>query len=137
MPSWPARVLNTVVWGISKGVYRQNPLAAKRGKDSFKALVDECSSRDILTLQTVRKLSRQARAYICAYYAFYKDKERRNGGGGDDDGIAIMQHSLTLPLIERLVKAFKTHRAAIDFEAGFLNSFLPGVKAITSKQEVK
>jgi hypothetical protein len=48
-----------------------------------------------------------------------------------------MQHSLTLPLLERLVKAFKTQRAAIDFDAGFLNSFLPGVKAITSKQEVK
>ena len=33
--------------------------------------------------------------------------------------------TLTLPLIERLVKAFKTHRAAIDFDAGFVNGFVP------------
>jgi hypothetical protein len=32
--------------------------------------------------------------------------------------------ALTLPLIERLVKSFKTHRAAIDFDAGFLNGFV-------------
>jgi hypothetical protein len=29
--------------------------------------------------------------------------------------------TLTLPLIEHLVKAFKTHRAAIDFDAGFVD----------------
>jgi hypothetical protein len=33
-------------------------------------------------------------------------------------------HVRTLPLIERLVKAFKTHRAAIDFDAGFVNGFV-------------
>jgi hypothetical protein len=36
--------------------------------------------------------------------------------------------TLTLPLIERLVKAFKTHRAAIDFDAGFVNGFVPDLK---------
>jgi hypothetical protein len=32
---------------------------------------------------------------------------------------------LTLPLIERVVKAFKTHHAALDFDAGFVNGFMP------------
>ena len=32
--------------------------------------------------------------------------------------------TLTLPLIECLVKAFKTHRAMIDFDAGFVNRFV-------------
>ncbi len=109
-------------WGISKGVYRRMPLASKKGKESFKALVHECSSRDILTTKTVRKLSRRARAYICAYFAVYKNKE--NSGGDDNTTPA-----LTLQLIERLVKAFKTHRAAVDFDAGFVNSFLPGIIA--------
>jgi hypothetical protein len=36
--------------------------------------------------------------------------------------------TLTLHLIERLVKAFKTHRAAIDFDAGFVNGFVPQLK---------
>jgi hypothetical protein len=100
-------------WGISKGVYRRKPLQSKKGKESFKRLVDECTSRDILSTKTVRKLSRRARAYICAYYSLYESK--RNG----DD-----MPTLTLPLIERLVKSFKTHRAAIDFDAGFLNGFV-------------
>ena len=32
---------------------------------------------------------------------------------------------LTLPLIERVVNAFKTHHAALDFDAGFVNGFMP------------
>jgi hypothetical protein len=100
-------------WGISKGVYRRKPLQSKKGKESFKRLVDECTSREILATKTVRKLSRRARAYICAYYSLYESK--RNG----ED-----MPALTLPLIKRLVKSFKTHRAAIDFDAGFLNGFV-------------
>ena len=79
-------------------------MRAKRGKESFKALVDECTRREILATKTVRKLSRRTRAYICAYYSLYESK--RNG---DDTP------TLTSPLIELLVKAFKTHRTAIDF----------------------
>ena len=75
--------------------------------------------RDILTTKTVRKLLRWARAYICAYYSLYESK--RNG---DDTS------TLTLPLIECLVKAFKTHRAAIDFDAGFVNGFVPVIEGV-------
>ena len=98
-------------WGVTKGVYRRKPLNSKRSKESFKALVHECTSREILSTKTVRKLSRRARAYISAYYSLYESK--RNG----DDDTPV----LTLPLIEGVVKAFKTHRAAIDFDAGFVN----------------
>ena len=106
-------------WGVTKGVYRRKPLRAKRGKESYKALVDECTRREILSTKTVRKLSRRARAYISAYYSLYESK--RNG---DDTP------TLTLPLIERLVKAFKTHRAAIDFDAGFVNGFVPVLQSV-------
>jgi hypothetical protein len=34
---------------------------------------------------------------------------------------------VSLPLIERIVKAFKTHLAAIDFDAGFVYGFVPGM----------
>jgi hypothetical protein len=82
-------------------------------------LVRECTSREILGIKTVCKLSRQARAYICTYYALYESKCM-----GDDIPI------LTLPLIECLVKAFKTHRAAIDFDAGFVNRFVPKMEGV-------
>jgi hypothetical protein len=111
-------------WGVSKGVYRQKPLDSKKGKESFKALVHACTSRDVLTTELVRKLSRRARAYICAYFALHESKKN-----GDDAPL------LTLPLIERLVKAFKTHRAAVDFDAGFVKSVVPSVNTAIAKNE--
>ncbi|KAI2496293.1 hypothetical protein MHU86_18205 [Fragilaria crotonensis] len=104
-------------WGVTKGLYRRKPLHSKRSKEAFRGLVVECTSRDILRTETVRKLSRRARAYICAYYSLYESKNKKNTDGTPP--------ALTLPLIERLVKAFKTHRAAIDFDAGFVNGFVP------------
>ena len=82
-------------------------------------LVKECTSRDILAIKTVRKLSRWARAYICAYYALYESKCMGND-----------IPTLTLPFIERLVKAFKSHRAAIDFDAGFVNRYVPMMEGV-------
>ena len=104
-------------WGITKGLYRRKPLNSKRSKERFKELVHECTSRDILRTETIRKLSRRARAYICAYYSLY----RSTSYAADDN----TPTTLTLPLIERLQRAFKTHRAAIDFDAGFVNAFVP------------
>jgi len=104
-------------WGVAKGTYRRKPLDSKKGKESFKRLVDEVTSRDILTIETIRKLSRRARAYVCAYFALFESKNKGNG-----------DVKLTLPLIERLVKAFKTHRAAIDFDSAFVNGFVPSMK---------
>jgi hypothetical protein len=75
------------------------------------------TSREVLTIETARKFSRQAEAYICAYYSFYESQNR-----GEDTT------KLTLPLIKRLVKAFKTHRAAIDFDAGFVYGVVPNLK---------
>jgi hypothetical protein len=106
-------------WGVTKGVYHCKPLQSKRSKESFKGLVQQCTSRDILTTKTVRKLSRRARVYICAYYALYESKRM-----GDDIP------TLTLPLIEHLMKAFKTHRAAIDFDAGFVNVFVTKMEGV-------
>ena len=105
-------------WGVAKSVYRKMPLNSKKGKASFKVLVNECASRDVLTTDTVRKLSRRARSYICAYYALHQRMLLNNGDDTNDTP------TLTLPLIERLMKEFKTHRAAVDFDAGFVNSFV-------------
>jgi hypothetical protein len=68
----------------------------------------------------VHKLSRWARAYsTCAYYSLYERKYN-----GDNTSI------LTLPLNECLVKAFKTHRAAVNFDAGFVNGFVPVIEGV-------
>ena len=76
-------------------------------------LVCECTSREILTTNIVHKLSRRARAYISTYYSL--NESQRNVGD---------TQKLTLPFIERVVRAFKTHRAAIDWDASFVNGFV-------------
>jgi hypothetical protein len=38
--------------------------------------------------------------------------------------------ALNLPLIECLVKAFKTHRATIHFDAGFVNVFVKVLQGV-------
>jgi hypothetical protein len=40
--------------------------------------------------------------------------------------------TLTVPLIEGLVKAFKTHRAEIDFDAGFVNGFVEVIQGVSA-----
>jgi hypothetical protein len=101
--------------GIAKGIYRQKPLEMKKqGKEAFKELVKTCLNRnDALNTQLVRKLSRRARAHICAYYCI-ENKEQ----SGDDHDNTVM----SLSLIEALMKDFKTHRSAIDFDAAFLKA---------------
>jgi hypothetical protein len=103
-------------WGIAKGIYRRKPLKSKKRKEAFKRLVKDVSRsrREILTIETVRKLSKRARAYICAYYALYESQNR-----GDDTV------KLPLPLIKRLVKMLKTDRAVIDFDARFIYGLCP------------
>ena len=103
------------IWGITKALYWRKPLHSKRSKESFKRLVLECTSRQVLRTATVRKLSRRARAYICAYYALYESNNK-----GD-----IKRQALTLPLIERVVKEFKPPRTVIDFDVAFVNRFVP------------
>ena len=82
-------------------------------------LVKECTSREILAIKTVHKISRWASTCICTYYTLYESKCK-----GDNTP------TLTLPLIEHLVKAFKTHRAAINFDAGFMNGFVPVLQCV-------
>ncbi len=86
-------------WGIAKGMYRRKPLISKKSKEAFKKLVNDVTNREVLTTKTVRKLSRRARSYICAYYSLYESANR-----GDDTT------KVSLPLIERIVKAFHIGR---------------------------
>jgi hypothetical protein len=66
---------------------------------------------------TVRKCARRARQYIQAYYVIEVLKQ----GDGGENGI----DKVTLPMIEKLTKDFKTHRsAAIDFDGKFKKDLL-------------
>jgi hypothetical protein len=104
-------------WGIAKGKYRREPLESKKqGKAKFHELVKKCvCNKNVLMVASVRKLSRRARAYICAYYYV----ENKMSGQVDAENSL-----LSLPCIEALMKEFKTHRSAIDFDSIFIKVHL-------------
>ena len=102
-------------WGFSKSVYRRHPLSAKKGKDHFDALVEKCISRELITVDMVRKFSKRARGYMLAYRALECDvmKESPNG-----------QTDISHKMIEKMKKVISSHRAALDFDRGFLNKIV-------------
>ena len=69
----------------------------------------------------IDKFSARARAYICTYYN-YLDKIK--SAAADVDALPGIKEELMYKEIERLVKAFKGHRCALDFDRGFINSQL-------------
>jgi hypothetical protein len=100
------------------GVSRRKPLRTKKGKESLKALVDKCARTQIFTTKTMLKHSRWERAYIFAFYALYESKQMRGYG------------NTHFALIEHLVKPFKSHHTATNFDAGFINGFAQVVQGV-------
>jgi len=101
-------------WGCSKNEYRRQPLSMKRKKETYRELVKTCLSRDTLTTERVRLFAKRARSYVCAYYQLH------HSGIIDHD---ILDSNLPEQVkIERMAKKYKTHRSAIDFNAGFITS---------------
>ena len=86
-------------WGKSKKYYRRNH---KTNKRNFKPLVLESMSRKVLTLRSVRKFARLARAYVSTYAGV---------GGATCEYVDI----------ERMRRTFATHRNALDFAGKVLD----------------
>ncbi|KAI2488872.1 hypothetical protein MHU86_25926 [Fragilaria crotonensis] len=56
-------------WAHSKAFYRRLPLSHKRGQESFKKLVRDCTCPDsVLTKVRMEKFAARARAYISTYH---------------------------------------------------------------------
>jgi hypothetical protein len=104
-------------WGASKSHYRRIPQQRKRTKDLFFAAVRE--SLAILSKKTVRKCARRARHYVQAYYVVEVLKKTVDG-----EDLENATQAITLPMIEKLSKAFKSHRSAIDFDGKFIRNLL-------------
>ncbi len=90
-------------------------LKQKRGKDNFKTVVRECLSKEkVLVTEGIRLFSRRARAYICAYYMIWCERQGRESTRTNESALT------TNPIkMEKLDKRFKTHRCALDFDHSF------------------
>ena len=103
-------------WGFSKALYRRHPLAQKKTTEGFLALVDKCISRDVLTVDLIRKFSRRAREYMETYKMLEMEATNTNETEGNSSENAPIPYKR----IETLKKILKSHRAAIDFDKSFI-----------------
>ena len=105
----------------------------KRGRENFKQLVRECTCPvNVITKERVEKFAARARAYICTYhYLDTQQFQRRESDTLENNTIndsCPRQELLSFSNIERLQKALKGHRCALDFDSGFVNSMLKEAK---------
>ena len=100
-------------WGCAKNHYRRQPLKDKRGKENFRRTVRTCFSRALVTAERVRMFSKRARAYILAYHMIRQEQLT------DSDSTTDFDSNATPVNVEKLLKRFKTHRCAMDFDSSF------------------
>jgi len=114
-------------WAHSKAFYRRLPLSAKKGRENFKLMVrrSTCCPINVLTKHRIQKFAGRARAYICTYYHLEQMRRQRNVNlNSEEDRRAPKNQELLFSEIERLMKAFRGHRCALDFDRGFVNAQL-------------
>ncbi|KAG7357055.1 hypothetical protein IV203_001743 [Nitzschia inconspicua] len=111
-------------WGFAKGSYRRKPLQKKRKRVDFEDLVDECTNVETeLTKARIRKFSARARAYLCTYHYLATAEPTAaepTAAAIQDNDQEKKQKVPMMDEIERLMKKFKTHRCAFDFDRGFV-----------------
>jgi hypothetical protein len=73
------------------------------------------STGKVLTTKRTRHFSRRARQYKCAHFKIWKDldKQQHDRMGAEVDTIT---HEADPISVEKLVKQFRTHHCALDFD---------------------
>ena len=125
-------------WAHAKAYYRRMPLSRKRGKENFKQLVRDCTCPvTVLPKERIQKFASRARAYVCTYHHLQQElkKQQQQQQAAENQDLNLLEQQTHIPLvfhkqyllfseIERLMKAFKGHRCALDFDRGFVHSEL-------------
>jgi hypothetical protein len=121
-------------WAHAKAFYRRMPLSRKRGRDNFKQLVRDCTCPvNVLTKERIEKFASRARAYICTYHHLEQQQQEHAATAAaanevHNNPVVAPKQELLYTEIERLMKAFKGHRCALDFDRGFVHSELRNAK---------
>ena len=101
-------------WGCAKNRYRRQPLKDKKGKENFRRTVRKCFSREVITTEWVWMFLQRARAYILAYHKIRQEQLTNSSS------TTSLDDSTASPVnVEKLLKRFKTHRCAMDFDSSF------------------
>uniref|UniRef100_A0A7S3QH27 Uncharacterized protein n=1 Tax=Chaetoceros debilis TaxID=122233 RepID=A0A7S3QH27_9STRA len=98
------------MWGYDKRVFRRIPLALRKKKQDFEKRVRETVCEDVNTSTIIRRFSRRARQYICAYHHIHSKESTSE------------KVQVSLKEVEKVVKKLKTKRSALDISFGFIEA---------------
>ena len=85
----------------------------------------DCTCPDsVLTKVRIAKFAARAQSYICTYYHLEQLRRQNANPNSDDREATPKDQELLYSEIERLMKAFRGHRCALDFDRGFVHSVL-------------
>ncbi|KAI2495979.1 hypothetical protein MHU86_18546 [Fragilaria crotonensis] len=108
-------------WAQAKALMRRTPMREKKGRVNFMNLVTKCLCPvTVLTNDRIRKFAARARAYVCTYYYLEQENSSENVGDIMPEFNPAGKQQLLYKKIEQLMKKFKTHRCALDFDMGFV-----------------
>ena len=94
------------------------------------------STEKVLTTKRIRNFSRRARQYICAYFKIWKDLDEQHDRM--DAEVDTTTHDADPISVEKLVKQFKTHRCARDFDTTFCKAtYVNDLTKRTTEQQSK
>jgi hypothetical protein len=72
---------------------------------------------DVLTIELSRKAARRVHTYLIAYLIFEADVHRLS----EEEQQQLSTQAMTKSKIEQMKKKVRTHRVAVNFDAGFCN----------------
>jgi hypothetical protein len=125
------------LWGVSKSWFHSKPLKLKWKKASFLQLVRGCLDPKLITKEKMRSFSKRARSYICAYYALEHTKQSINNNDNKTinyDEMALLSCAIENEKIEQMVKTFRTHRCAFEFDWKFCDAHVNEIKIEAKKR---
>ena len=120
-------------WGFAKRMYRREWLwqddKDRKRKDFFDLVRKVLSGKDngALNKERIRRMAGRARGYIVAYLMIEEQgagSESSSSGSSSSDGASGGGEkglsSVSFNMIEKMVKSYKTHRSALDFDFKFI-----------------
>lgn len=109
-------------WGCSKQVYRHFPISQKRSKAKFIESVQKALSREVLSTYRMRMFSRRARKYMLAYKSIQEQQQEQNNNN--------TQQKVSHSIIEQVMKKYKSHRSAADFDVGYISAIVAKMRTM-------
>jgi hypothetical protein len=124
-------------WGCSKGKYRWVPLSVKRRKDNFRTSIRQCLDRNkVLTVEKQRMFSKRARQYMLAYQSIEISKDRSKSEATEEMNNDVEKNEntqvkleMSAYLVEKIIKKYKSHRGATDFDLAYIDAIVNDMKS--------